>query len=243
MYSNVKDLCKPTNKDRFTPVAILRFLFATTDAGPLLSCNGSKVVYNASMIWGVVGPKRLFQSGQVYSSLMYFFIIGVSGNPSELKGKADHPSARGDLRRLCALPTIPKELDSLRECANLLQRRRKHTSLRKSQLLTKRSRVNPCPISQNTTQYSLWFIVGFFFNYLIRKKAFAWWKRYNYFTQAALDTGVALATIMMFFALSYNGIKLVWGGNTIGNDTFDSKSVPYLKSAKGSYFGKGPGEI
>lgn len=41
-------------------------------------CNGSKVVYNASMIWGAVGPMRLFQSGQVYSSLMYFFIIGVS---------------------------------------------------------------------------------------------------------------------------------------------------------------------
>lgn len=40
-------------------------------------CNGSKVVYNASMIWGAVGPMRLFQSGQVYSSLMYFFVIGV----------------------------------------------------------------------------------------------------------------------------------------------------------------------
>lgn len=96
---------------------------------------------------------------------------------------------------------------------------------------------------QNTTQYSLWFIVGFFFNYLIRKKAFAWWKRYNYLTQAALDTGVALATIIIFFALSYNGIKLVWGGNTIGSNTYDNKSVPYLKVAKGSYFGKGPGEF
>jgi hypothetical protein len=31
----------------------------------------------------------------------------------------------------------------------------------------------------NTTQYSLWFIVGFVFNYLIRKRAFDWWKRYN----------------------------------------------------------------
>lgn len=28
-------------------------------------------------------------------------------------------------------------------------------------------------------QYSLWFIVGFVFNYLIRKRAFDWWKRYN----------------------------------------------------------------
>lgn len=31
----------------------------------------------------------------------------------------------------------------------------------------------------NTTQYSLWFIFGFIFNYFIRQRAFAWWKRYN----------------------------------------------------------------
>lgn len=60
---------------------------------------------------------------------------------------------------------------------------------------------------------------------------------------AALDTGVALATIIIFFALSYHGIKLVWGGNTIGSDTYDAKAVPYLKVAKGSYFGRGPGEF
>lgn len=31
----------------------------------------------------------------------------------------------------------------------------------------------------NTTQYSLWFIFGFLFNHLIRRRAFAWWKKYN----------------------------------------------------------------
>lgn len=35
------------------------------------------------------------------------------------------------------------------------------------------------PITDVTAQYSLWFIVGFVFNYLIRKRAFDWWKRYN----------------------------------------------------------------
>lgn len=33
--------------------------------------------------------------------------------------------------------------------------------------------------SDQVAQYSLWFIVGFLFNYLIRKRAFDWWKRYN----------------------------------------------------------------
>jgi hypothetical protein len=59
MFSNIKDLCDPHNTQRFT-------------------CAGSKVVYNASIIWGTIGPQRMFQQGQVYSSLMYFFILGVS---------------------------------------------------------------------------------------------------------------------------------------------------------------------
>ena len=59
MIGNIHDLCSSKNTQRFT-------------------CNGAKVVYNASLIWGSIGPQRMFQSGQVYSSIMYFFIIGVS---------------------------------------------------------------------------------------------------------------------------------------------------------------------
>jgi hypothetical protein len=58
-----------------------------------------------------------------------------------------------------------------------------------------------------------------------------------------LDTGVAFATIIIFFALSYQGIKLVWWGNTINSTTFDGKSVPWKKVAKGAHFGPGPGEF
>lgn len=58
MIGNIKGLCQPTNPDRFT-------------------CAGAKVVYNASLIWGTIGPQRMFQAGQVYNGLMYFFFIGV----------------------------------------------------------------------------------------------------------------------------------------------------------------------
>jgi hypothetical protein len=37
--------------------------------------------------------------------------------------------------------------------------------------------------------YSSWFAVGFIFQYLIRKKNFAWWSKFNYVTSAALDSG------------------------------------------------------
>ncbi|THW60314.1 OPT superfamily oligopeptide transporter [Aureobasidium pullulans] len=189
MMSNIKDLCSPKNTQRFT-------------------CNGSKVVYNASVVWGVIGPQRMFQSGQVYSALMYFFLIGP-------------------------VVTI---------LVYLLYRRHPNSWLKYINVPIFFNAAGNIPPA-NTTQYSLWFIFGFVFNFLIRRKAFEWWKKYNYLTQAAMDTGTALATIVIFFALSYHGVKLKWWGNEVGGDTDDANSVPWLKVAKGAHFGKGPGEF
>lgn len=61
--------------------------------------------------------------------------------------------------------------------------------------------------------------------------------------QAAMDTGTALATVIIFFALSYNGITLDWWGNSVGSNTDDTNAVPYLTVPDGSYFGKGPGQF
>lgn len=33
-------------------------------------------MYNASVIWGTIGPQRMFERGQIYSSLLHFFWIG-----------------------------------------------------------------------------------------------------------------------------------------------------------------------
>lgn len=38
--------------------------------------------------------------------------------------------------------------------------------------------------------YSAWFAVGFVFQFVIRKRNFAWWCKYNYVTGAALDCGL-----------------------------------------------------
>ncbi|KAJ7303138.1 hypothetical protein DFH08DRAFT_825992 [Mycena albidolilacea] len=64
-----------------------------------------------------------------------------------------------------------------------------------------------------------------------------------YLLSAGLDTGVAFATIIIYFALSYQGIKVVWWGNTVNSTTFDGKSVPWKRVAKGAFFGPGPGEF
>lgn len=37
--------------------------------------------------------------------------------------------------------------------------------------------------------YSAWFATGFVFQYLVRKRNFPWWSKFNYVTSAALDSG------------------------------------------------------
>ncbi|CAI9106546.1 OLC1v1005730C1 [Oldenlandia corymbosa var. corymbosa] len=40
------------------------------------TCPGDRVFYNASIIWGVIGPKKVFTKDGVYGNLNYFFLIG-----------------------------------------------------------------------------------------------------------------------------------------------------------------------
>lgn len=41
------------------------------------TCPGSNVFYNASIIWGVLGPLRIFTKLGLYSMMNYFFLIGA----------------------------------------------------------------------------------------------------------------------------------------------------------------------
>ncbi|CEJ57859.1 Sexual differentiation process protein isp4 [Penicillium brasilianum] len=41
------------------------------------SCPNGRVFFNASVIWGVIGPARIFSVGQLYSPLMFFWIAGA----------------------------------------------------------------------------------------------------------------------------------------------------------------------
>jgi hypothetical protein len=47
-----------------------------------------------------------------------------------------------------------------------------------------------------------------------------------------MATGTALATIIIFFALGYHSMSFNWWGNTVGWNTADAKSVPWLTVPK-----------
>jgi len=51
------------------------------------------------------------------------------------------------------------------------------------------------------------FLVGFIFQYVIRKKNFVWWAKFNYITSAGLDAGTGFAIILMFFAFAVSPLS------------------------------------
>ncbi|KAJ7148645.1 small oligopeptide transporter [Mycena crocata] len=89
-----------------------------------------------------------------------------------------------------------------------------------------------------------WAAFGFLFQYVIRRKHFAYWTKYNYVLSAALDAGTAVGLILVFFCLQYplNGSigkqsVLKWWGNTVFMDTLDWKNAPFRILQNGETFG------
>ncbi|PWA85807.1 oligopeptide transporter, OPT superfamily [Artemisia annua] len=50
---------------------------AELPTGSPWTCPGDDVFYNASIIWGLVGPQRMFGNLGLYSKMNYFFLFGI----------------------------------------------------------------------------------------------------------------------------------------------------------------------
>lgn len=57
MRGHIDNICTPNQVDGFT-------------------CANGRTIFNASIIWGAVGPAKLFSPGKRYNAFMWFFLIG-----------------------------------------------------------------------------------------------------------------------------------------------------------------------
>ncbi|KAJ7292102.1 OPT oligopeptide transporter [Mycena rebaudengoi] len=96
----------------------------------------------------------------------------------------------------------------------------------------------------NSNNYVPWAIVGFIFQYVIRRRHFAWWTKYNYVLSAALDSGVAVSAVLIFFCLQYPrdgaiGLDTIqaWWGNTVYANTADGNQTPMWTLGVNETFG------
>lgn len=89
--------------------------------------------------------------------------------------------------------------------------------------------------------------VGWFFQSYLRRKHFRWWANYNYVTQAGLDVGTGLATVFIFFTVTFPHGKNQgfsegnWWGNTVQYNNMDANEVTYLPIPASGVFAPAPG--
>ncbi|KAM0515254.1 hypothetical protein ACHAPE_006211 [Trichoderma viride] len=181
----IPDVCDEQQPERFT-------------------CPGGRVFYSASVIWGLIGPGRIFSPGQIYSGLFLFFIVGA------------------------ITPVI----------IYYLAKRNPKSPVK--YLIAPLLFGGPGAIPPATPlNYFSWGIVGFVFQFWIKKRHFRWWSRSNFLTSSGLDLGLALATLFIFFALTMQGIDPPkWWGNDVVTTTMDYQGTAIRAHvAEGEHFG------
>ncbi|KAH9062552.1 OPT oligopeptide transporter [Lactarius deliciosus] len=190
LFSNVEGFCTPTQKDGFI-------------------CPSTTVFGTASIIWGVIGPQRLFSHGQLYYGLVFFFLIGA------------------------ILPVVQWVLHRKFKIAFLRY-------LNFPLIFIGMSNMPPA----TPMNYVPWVVVCFIFNYVVRRRHFSWWAKYNYVLSAALDASYAFGALVIFFTLQYPnngniGIDTIqaWWGNTVYTKTADFLGVPDRILPDGQTFG------
>ena len=182
---NIEHVCQPHQSASFT-------------------CPNGKTFFSSSIVWGVIGPQRMFGSGYTYHAVQYFWLLGA------LLPIAFYSLVRIWPRSSLRLLNAPVMLGAM-------------------------GWLPPAtPLS-----FSTWVMFGLLFNYYIRKRWGGWWHNYNYITAAALDSGLVLSTIVIFFAITLPNVTIPqWWGNVAVYETADSLYTAVRKTvADGETFG------
>jgi OPT family small oligopeptide transporter len=171
----------------------------TPDQAQHFNCeNGSEIYFASSVIWGAIGPKRIF--GQIYPALKYCFLLGFLLALLWWTVKRTGPKAREWCRtRLSSALYMPLNVLVFVPLSWL---RDVHPSLIINGMLF----WAPLNLSYFTT--GLYFSI--FFMYYLKRYKTAWWEKYNYVLTAALNGGVAFSGLIIFFAVQYHPKSVSW---------------------------------
>jgi hypothetical protein len=80
----------------------------------------------------------------------------------------------------------------------------------------------------STLNFTAWIFVGTVFNFVLFRYRKGWWQRYNYVLSAAMDAGVAVMGVLLYFALG--GQKLEWWGT--GGEYCDLATCPTARGVQ-----------
>lgn len=181
------------------------------------TCPSEVVVYSSSIVWGVIGPRRVFN--QIYPTLPWCFLIGVF------------------------IPLIWWGLEKLLE----MKSRRLYRKIRQfNPILCLYGMVNYIA-PYNLSYILGSFYASLIFMKYIRNRYTQWFEKYVYVFSAGLTAGISLSAIIIFFAVQYDEVVLSWWGNDVpfagidGGNYGDRQYPGLFPIPDQGYFGPEPG--
>ncbi|GAA5871140.1 hypothetical protein JCM3774_006803 [Rhodotorula dairenensis] len=169
-----------------------------------LSCPNARTTFATSIIWGLIGPARLFNYGAYYHPMLYWMIGGA------------------------VIPAVTW----------LILRRWPQCWLRYFHFPIALTGLEFVPPASGIN-FSSSLIVGFIFQYLVRRRNFEWWSKYNFVLSAAMDAGTIICGVLIFLTLQLprgGTISVTWWGNDVFTKTLDWAGVAF-KTAPPEGFG------
>ncbi|CAK7227132.1 hypothetical protein SCUCBS95973_006439 [Sporothrix curviconia] len=209
----------------------------TPEAPNKMTCPGINTFFTAAVMWGTIGPKKVFGPGGQYSAMLVGFPIGVAV-PVLFWYAQKRLRAHDEAQGVDAHGRVRSTSDG--EVAG-----------RKATLLRWARQAHPILVlggALNLTPYNLSYLwptlpVAFVSWIWVRGRHLAFWSRYNYVLSASFSSAMGVASIVMFFALQYSDISLDWWGNDVTAVGCEASPCTRLTLAKGTHFGPGVGEF
>ncbi|KAK0732321.1 oligopeptide transporter protein [Lasiosphaeris hirsuta] len=182
----------------------------TPDQPSSFNCaNGSQVYFSSSVVWGAIGPARIFS--QIYPAMKYCFLLGfllaLTWWTIKRFGSYVQSACRNALPGFLFTPLNAVLFTPISYLKHV------HPSLVMNGMLFW------APL--NLTYFTGGFYISFAFMYYLRRYKTAWWEKYNYVLSAALTGGVAFSGIIIFFAVQYHPQAIDWWGVNVLGQTID----------------------
>ncbi|KLT45603.1 OPT superfamily oligopeptide transporter [Cutaneotrichosporon oleaginosum] len=184
MFNTIPDLCQPDQRAQ-------------------LICQNAYTSFTASIIWGLIGPARLFSKGGIYNPQLWMMLVG-------------------------AIVPFPFWLYCRRYPQSIVRHINPSIVFAVCLSIPPASGIN----------IASFLVVGFVFQFWIRRYYFAWWARYNYVLSASLDIGTVAGLLVIFLCLRLPKADLNWWGNTVYEKTMDWQGEARDSLPEGkTYFG------
>jgi len=209
LNGGIEDMCDLENRNHFI-------------------CNGARTYFNASIIWGLIGPRRVFKG--LYPGMKWCFLIGA---------------------------VVPLPFWVWRKFGPMLAEKRGYNKKSWSgyimaggfleyidELLVATSLISPA-LGNVDSSVLPDFYMHCLFQFFIRQKFPRWWMKYAYLIPPSLSIGTSWAAFFNFWATQYKHIvSLDAWTTTVSYDNMDNTlTAVRLVVPDGEYFGPAPGTL